>query len=222
MDPQTVTITGRLTFPTFGMTEAIARNTTSQYPKAADKIAPEFNLFLEQAQLDKLIRHLRDEFIPFAVERARHKETRNIVSDKHQKRLLDSLEEADWAEQPPFLPIKAIPVKSSELVPEAVAMLKVTGRAGQDIHQKAVVTGIDDLTHGTSQPVSYPAVMPIKNTVFSLYSGCRAAATLNLYAYVATGSPGISAQATTIVFKGDDTPFGGGVDIDEEELFLDD
>lgn len=222
MDPQTVTITGRLTFPTFAMTEAIARNTTSMYPKPADKIAPEFNLFLEQAQLDKLVRHIRDEFIPFAVKRGQDKETRNVISDKHQKRLLDSLTEADWAEQPPFLPIKAIPVKSSELVPEAVAMLKVMGRAGQDIHQKAVVTGIDDLTHGTSEPVSYPAVMPIRDTVFSLYSGCRAAATLNLYAYVATGSPGISAQATTIVFKGDDTPFGGGVDVDEEELFLDD
>ena len=57
--PKNVTIYGRLSFPTFDYQRAVAKNATSQYKKAdpAD-VTPDFNLLVEQAQLDKLKKHV--------------------------------------------------------------------------------------------------------------------------------------------------------------------
>ena len=46
-------------------------------------------------------------------------------------------------------------------------------------------------------------------------------ATLNLYAYHNGKHPGFSAGANVAVFKSDNDRFGGGVSVDEDEMFMD-
>ena len=54
-----------------------------------------------------------------------------------------------------------------------------------------------------------------------MYPGCFVAATLNLYGFLSGKKPGFSASASTAIFKADGDRFGGGVDFDEDEIFLD-
>ena len=64
--PKNVTIYGRLSFPTFDYQQAVAKNAKSNFAKAdpAD-VTPDFNLLVEKAQLDKLKKHVLDEFLPY-------------------------------------------------------------------------------------------------------------------------------------------------------------
>ena len=68
---------------------------------------------------------------------------------------------------------------------------------------------------------SVPGVRRICQTVHSMYPGCFVAATLNLYGFLSGKKPGFSASASTAIFKADGDRFGGGVDFDEDEIFLD-
>jgi len=54
-----------------------------------------------------------------------------------------------------------------------------------------------------------------------MYGGCYVAATLNLFSFVSGKAPGFSAAASVAVFKADGDRFGGGVAIDEDEMFMD-
>jgi hypothetical protein len=67
-NPKTVTVYGRLSFPNFNYQQAVARNAKSQYAKDAAEVAPDFNLLVEQSQLDKLVTHVKTEFIPYCIE----------------------------------------------------------------------------------------------------------------------------------------------------------
>ena len=67
--PTTVTIYGRLSFPVFTHAEAVTRNATSPYPIAdASKVAPGFNLLLEQPQLDKFVNFVTNDFLPYCAQ----------------------------------------------------------------------------------------------------------------------------------------------------------
>ena len=95
------------------------------------------------------------------------------------------------------------------------------GEKAQFIEQRAVVNDEVELIVPPSEILSFPVVKPIRQTVHNLYGGCYAAATLNLYAYISGKMPGFSASAGVVVFKADGERFGGGVDVDEDEIFLD-
>lgn len=220
-NPQTVTIYGRLSWPVWTMAQAIERNKTSKYPKADDRVAPSFNLLVEQDQLDKLIKHVETEFLPWVEERGKSGEKRNALSTREIKKIKDLLSSRDWEDQPPFIPIKVVPEKSRDLAPETVASVPVGGQAGRDLVQKAIVRNEDQLVDPASVS-SFPAVLPLEATTLSLYGGCIASATLNLYAFTAAGSPGFSASATTVVFREDADSFSGSIDVDEEDMLLDD
>lgn len=69
--------------------------------------------------------------------------------------------------------------------------------------------------------LNFPVIKPINQTVHSMYPGCYVAVTLNLYAYHNGKHPGFSAGANVAVFKADGERFGGGVTIDEDEIFAD-
>ena len=221
LNPQTVTIHGRLSWPVWTMEAAIERNKTSKYPKADDRVAPSFNLFVEQDQLDKLIKHVETEFLPWVEERGKNGEKRNALSSREIKKIKDLIASKDWEDQPPFIPIKVVPEKSQELAPEAVASISINGQAGRDLIQKAIVRSEDQLVDPSSRS-TFPAVVPIEETTFSMYGGCVAAATLNLYSFVAAGSPGFSASANTVVFREDAESFSGSVAVDEDDMLLDD
>ena len=220
--PKNVTVYGRLSFPTFDYQQAVARNAKSQYVKAdAADVTPDFNLLLEQAQLDKLKKHVLEEFLPYCVEQHTKGEKRDALDQKQVDKIAKIIEADDWENQPPYICIKAVPEKTRELAPEAIASVKVLGNKGTDIVQQAIVQDESELAVPDPDRVDYPAIMPIGQTVHSLYGGCYAAATLNLYAYVSGKFPGFSAAASVCVFKADGDRFGGGVSVDEDEMFLD-
>ncbi len=220
--PKNVTIYGRLSFPTFDYAQAVAKNAKSKYVKAdAADVTPDFNLLVEQAQLDKLKKHVLEEFLPYCVEQHSKGEKRDALDKKQVDKILAIIEADDWENQPPYIPIKMVPEKTRELAPEALASVKVLGNKGTDMVQQAIVQDESELAVPDPDRVAYPAIMPIGQTVHSLYGGCYAAATLNLYAYVSGKQPGFSAAASVCVFKADGDRFGGGVSVDEDEMFLD-
>jgi hypothetical protein len=220
--PKNVTIYGRLSFPTFDYQQAVAKNAKSQFAKAdAADVTPDFNLLVEQAQLDKLKNHLLTEFLPYCVEQEKKGDKRDALTQAQADKLVKLIESEDWDSQPPYICIKPVPAKTQELAPEALASVKVLGNKGTDIVQQAIVQDESELAVPDPDRVDYPAIMPIGQTVHSLYGGCYAAATLNLYAFVSGKLPGFSAAASVCVFKADGDRFGGGVTVDEDEMFLD-
>jgi Protein of unknown function (DUF2815) len=220
--PKNVTIYGRLSFPTFDYQRAVAKNATSQFKKAdpAD-VTPDFNLLLEQPQLDKLKNHVLNEFLPYCAEQHKKGDKRDALDAGQIAKLVKMIEAEDWESQPPYIPIKPVSDKTAELAPEALASVKILGNKGTDILQQAIVQDESELAVPDPDRVDYPAIMPIGQTVHSLYGGCYAAATLNLYAFVSGKLPGFSAAASVCVFKADGDRFGGGVTVDEDEMFLD-
>lgn len=221
-NPATVTIYGRLSFPVFGHAEAVARNAKSKFPKDDPaKVTPEFNLLVEQAQLDKLVNHILHEFLPFCIEQSDKGEKRNALTKAEAKRVAAILESGDWDAQPPYIPIKTIGEKTQPLAPETVANVKVSGMRGQDIVQQAIVNSEDELLVPDPDLLTYPVIKPITQTVHTMYPGAYVAATLNLYAYLSGKVPGVTASASTAIFKMDGERFGGGIDIDEDEIFQD-
>lgn len=219
---QNVTIYGRLSYPVFSHKAAVERNQKGKFPKDdPTKVAPEFHLLVEQAQLDKLVKHLEDVFIPYTVERSKAGEKRNALTQKEADRLLDWLANQDWELQPPYMPIKMVPEKTVDMAPEAVASIKVMGRQGEDLTLKAIVNEEDELVVPDSDILQFPIIKPLSATVHEMYGGCYVAATLNLYAFVSGKLPGISASAPTAVFKADGDRFGGSTEIDEDEIFAD-
>ena len=220
--PKNVTIYGRLSFPTFDYQQAVAKNAKSQFAKSdpAD-VTPDFNLLLEQAQLDKLKSHLLNEFLPYCVEQEKKGDKRDALTKAQADKLVKLIESEDWDAQPPYMAIKSVSDKTKELAPEALVSVKVIGNKGTDIIQQAIVADESELAVPDPDRVDYPAILPIGQTVHTLYGGCYAAATLNLFAFISGKLPGFSAAASVCVFKADGDRFGGGVAVDTDEMFLD-
>lgn len=219
--PKNVTIYGRLSYPTFDYAQALKRNATSSYKKDDADVTPEFNLLVEDAQKEKLRRHILDVFLPYCLEQHNTGQKRDALDQKQVDRLVKLVESEDWDAQPPYICIKPVPEKTQDLAPEAVASIKVLGNKGQDIELKAIVNHEDELAVPDPDRVSYPCILPIGQTVHSMYGGAYVAATLNLYAFVSGKAPGFSASAGVAVFKADGDRFGGGVAVDEDEMFMD-
>lgn len=220
-DPKTVTIYGRLSFPNFNYQQAVARNAKSQFPKDAADVAPDFNLLVEDAQLTKLVDHVKTEFLPYCLEQSNKGEKRDALDADQVQRILKVIDGGDFESQPPYLAIKAVPEKTKQLAPEAVASIKVVGNKGTDIELKAIVNSEDELVVPDPDLLQFPVIKPIGQTVHQMYGGCYVAATLNLYAFISGKLPGFSASASVAVFKADGERFGGGTAVDEDEIFLD-
>ena len=220
-NPKNVTIYGRLSFPNFNYQQAVARNAKSNFPKDAADVAPDFNLLVEQAQLDKLVNHVTGEFLPYCLDQSNKGEKRDALDQGQVDRIVKLIESEDWEAQPPYIPIKPVPEKTADLAPEAVANIKVVGNKGVDLELKAIVNSEDELLVPDPDLLSYPVIKPIGQTVHTMYGGCYVAATLNLYAFISGKLPGFSASAGVAVFKADGDRFGGGVAVDEDEIFLD-
>jgi len=220
-NPKTVTIYGRLSFPNFCYQQAVVRNQMSQFPKAPEDVTPDFNLLVEQAQLDKLVTHVRDVFLPYCLAQSVAGEKRDALTQAEVDRILKLIDSGDFEAQPPYICIKAVPEKTRELAPEAVASIKVAGNRGVDVELKAIVNSEDELAVPDPDILTFPVIKPIGQTVHNMYGGCYVAATLNLYAFIKGKLPGFSASASTAVFKADGDRFGGGVSVDEDEIFAD-
>ena len=219
-NPSTITIYGRLSFPVFTMAEAVARNATSPNPKKDEQVTPEFNLLLEQAQFDKYVKFVKDVFLPYCQKQSEQGEKRNALTEAEVKRILKTVD-SDWTEQPPYISLKPVSEKSLALMPNAVAMLKIVGQRGQDMNLQAIVNDESELAVPDPDLITFPIIKPINQTVHQMYPGAYVAATLNLYSFISGKVPGFSSSASTAIFKADADRFGGGVDVDMEDIFMD-
>lgn len=217
-----VTLYGRLSFPVLTHAEAVARNATSPFAKASPlDVTCEFHLLLEQSQYDKLVKHVKDVFLPWCLKRHSDGEKRNALDQTQINRILAVFPD-DLEGQPPYVALKPVNEKTLSMALETIAMLKVTGpRGGVDILQKAIVQDEGELLVPDPDILKYPIVKPISQTVHQLYPGCYAACTVNLFTFVSGKLPGFSASTGTLVFKSDAPRFGGGVEVDEDEIFED-
>lgn len=218
--PKTVTINGRLSFPTFTAKEAFDRSQRGQYPaKDLASAAPDFLLLVNDTQWKKFHKHVVDVFLPYCEAQYAKGEKKDALDPKEAAALAAGL--TDLATQIYNTPAKVVSEKSALLVPDAVAAIKAIGPKGGDIELRAIVNDESELTVPDPDILSFPVVRPIGVTVHQLYAGCVAAATLNLYAYHNGKHPGFSAGVAAAVFKLDADRFGGSVAIDEDEIFLD-
>lgn len=222
-NPKAVTIYGRLSFPRFTAQEAYDKSQGSKYPaKDVASAKPDFQLLVEQGQFDKFLTHVENEFFPYCVEQEKNGEKRDTLTAAEVKKLMDGLR-GDLADQMFNTPVKPVHDKTAPLVPSAVAAIKVIGNAGVDMELKAIVEDEDELVVPDPDLIFPPAkILPIDKTVHSMYPGCLVAVTLNLYAYHNDPKrPGFGAGGSVAVFKGDADRLGGGVPVDEDEIFAD-
>lgn len=234
-NPQTVTIYGRLSYPTFTTEQAYELAQKGKFPtKSPGDSTPGFQLLVEKHQLEKLMTHAKDVFLPWAVERGNAGEKKNILTAADVKKLVAQMEDVtQWGDAAIYnSPFKPVPDSTVEHAPEAVASITVKGSKGQDIELKAIVNSEDeqatklDPATGEEGPIdpnilTYPLVMPLDKTKHKIYAGAYVAATLNLYCYYNGKLPGFSASASVAVFKADGERIGGGVAVDEADIFLD-
>lgn len=216
-----VTLSGRLSFPRWTAQEAFDRSQGSKYPaKSVEEAKPSFDLLINQTQLDKLIATL-EQHIDFAVARGLAGEQKNMLSESDADDIRKGLASGTWKSKLYQLPIKEIHEKTAQLAPEAVVALSVKGQAGTNFEKRAIVRDEKEVTD-VDYVFTKPAILPIADTVHDLYAGCDVKVTVNFYSYMTQGTPGITCGAAIVVFSGDNDRFGGGVAIDEDEMFLDD
>lgn len=220
-DPKTITVRGRLSFPQWTAQEAFDKSQSGQYKaKTVAEAKPNFSLTLEQDQYDKILNKIESEFLPYCIAQEAAGEKKDVLSKAEVKALLDPLKKKDFDNQPYNTPFKKVSEKTAAMAPEAVAVIKVIGNAGKDFVLKARVDDESNLVD-PSQFLT-KCVKPIDETVFDMYPGCYVAVTVNLYAYHNGKHPGFSAGASVAVFLADGDRFGGGVAVDEDEIFADD
>ena len=220
-NPKTVTIYGRLSFPNFLFKQAVARNAKSKFPKDEADVTPDFNLLVEEGQLNKLVDHIKTVFLPYCLEQHAQGQKKDALDQKQVDKILKLIDAGDWSDQPPYISIKEVSDKTAELCPEAVASIKVVGQRGVDIEQRAVVHSDDEMLVSDPDQLDWPTIKPIGQTKHQMYGGCYVGATLNLYAFLSGNLPGFSASASVAVFRADGDRFGGGTAVEEDEMFLD-
>jgi hypothetical protein len=221
--PKNVTIFGRLSFPTWTAQAAFDRGQKGKFPpKTVADAAPDFNLLVDQAQYDKLVNHVLTEFLPYCVQQEVAGEKRDALAQDEVDEIVAQIEKKNFAKGVYNTPFKVVHEKTAPLVPEAIASIKCIGNKGVDIDLKAIVNDESELAVPDPEVLSFPILRPIGQTVHQMFPGCYVAATLNLYAYHNGKLPGFSAGAATAVFKAEGERLGGGLSVDEDEIFLDD
>lgn len=224
-DPKGLTVRGRLSFPRFTHAEAVAANKKSNYVKPNEgDVQPEFNMLIEQAQLDKIVTHLDTVFLPYVEQQIAKGEKRDAFPDvKYVKKVRDKLASGEFESTVPHLLIKEIGEKQQESAPECVASVKVVGRKGGNIEVQATVFEEDQLLVPDADILAYPVRKPISETTLEPYPGAYVVATLNLYTYFQSASVyGIGAGADLVFVMGNLTGdrFGGGAAVDEDAIFM--
>lgn len=220
-NPKVVTIKGRLSFPRFTAQEAYDASQGSQYPyKSVAEAKPDINLLLEQAQHDKLMTKIVDEFLPYCAAQAAAGEKKDKLDQSEVDDILAQLAKPDF-KGPQNIPFRPMSDKSKALAPECVSSARCLGNAGVDLVLKGVVNDEKELAVPDPDQIKFPVIKPINDTVHSFYPGALVAVTINLYAYHNGKVPGFSAGISAVVFWADADRFGGGVAVDEDAIFMD-
>lgn len=220
-NPKVVTVRGRLSFPSWTAQEAYDRSQSGQYPaKSVAEAKPEFSLVLEQPQVDKFVSKIVDEFFPYCLQQFEKDEKKDRLDASEIAELTKQVQKHD-GEGVYNTPFKKVSDKTLELAPEAAGVIKIIGPTGGNFELKAVAWDESQLDPVDPDILKFPVIKPINETVHQMYPGCYVAVTINLYAYHNGKLPGFSAGATVAVFREDGERFGGGVSVDEDEMFMD-
>lgn len=220
-NPKSITIYGRLSFPTWTAQEAYDLSQKGTYPaKDIASAQPSFQLVLNDTQWQKFLKHATEVFLPYVVDQHKKGEKRDALDPREVQMLLDGIT-GPLDQQVYNTPAKPVSDKTLELAPDAVAVVKCIGPKGGNIELKAIVTDESELAVPDPDILQFPVIQPISRTKHQMYAGAYVAATLSCYAYHNGKLPGFSAGVTTAVFKADAPKFGGSVDIDTDEIFLD-
>lgn len=218
---KTVTFYGRLSYPTWTAAEAFNRSQRGQYPaNSIAEAAPDFQLLVTEAQFKKVLDHCVNVFLPYCKEQHDKGEKRDALEAGEVKKLIESIQ-GDLADQVYNSPFKLVSDKTADLAPDAVAAVKVIGPKGEDFILKAIVNDESELSVPDPDILQFPVIKPLSATTHQMYPGAVVAVTVNLYAYRNGKLPGFSAGANVAVFRSDAERFGGGVDVDTDEIFLD-
>ena len=218
---KSVTFYGRLSYPTWTAQEAYERSLKGAYPAKEVAVAkPDFMLLVTQAQFEKVRDFAVNTFLPYCADQFTHGEKADALDPADVKKLIESIQ-GDLADQVFNSPFKLVSDKTAALAPEAVAAVKVIGPTGGQFELKAIVNDESELAVPDPDLLQFPVIKPLSATVHQMYPGCVVAVTANLYAYKNGKLPGFSAGANVAVFRADADRFGGGVDIDTDEIFLD-
>ena len=217
----TVTASGRLSFPQVTAQLAYQQSQSGQYP-AADvaSASPNFMMLLNDKQAKKVKDALVNVYIPFCVDQHKRGEKRSALSPAHAKMILDSVEDPENAVC--NTPFKKVSDKTLELAPDTAAAIKCIGNKGVDLSLMSIIHQESELLIPDPDILTWPALVDLNRTKHQLYAGCNVRSTLGFYVYVAGKTPGVSAGVTTLVFNGDNSKFGGGVDVDMSDIFMDD
>jgi hypothetical protein len=221
--PKTVTVAGRLSYPTFTAKEAYDRSQKGKYPATDVASAkPDFQLLVTQAQWELFYNHVINEFFPYCIQQQAKGEKKDALDASEVAQLTAGLE--DLSNQMFNTPAKPVYEKSKEMAPEAVATIKCIGPTGGDIELRAIVDDEDQLAVPDPDLLiskTNKKVLPLEQTKHRIYPGAYVASTLNLYAYHNGKHPGFSAGVSVAVFKANADPFGGSVAVDEDAIFMD-
>lgn len=220
-DPKIVTFSGRVSYPVWTAQEAYDRSQKGSYPaKDVDSVSPDFQLLVPEGQFQKVMDHCINVFLPYCAEQHKKGEKKDALDPGEVKKLIESIQ-GDLSAQVYNSPFKPVYEKSVELAPEAVASIKVIGPKGGNFDLKAIVNDESELAVPDPDILQFPVIKPLSATTHQMYPGAVVAVTANLYAYHNGKLPGFSAGASVAVFKADADRFGGGVEVDAEEMFLD-
>lgn len=223
VNPRILTVWGRLSWPALTAAEAYAQSQQGMYPDKDETVArPNFMLVLTQGQFEKARDHFVNVFLPYCLEqfKAEGKKGKNALEAAEVKQLIDCVT-GDLAAQTANTPFKAVHEKTLDLMPDAVACVKVIGKPGTDFVQVAKVMQESELKVPDPDQVTWPCIKPLEQTVHSFYPGCEVVVTTDTYAYHNGRHPGFSLGANTIIFRNNAPRFGGAVDIDLDEVLLD-
>lgn len=225
-NPKKLSVKGRVSFPRVKHSDAVAFAAKSKYDsqKSPDQINSSVALLLEPAQVQKIVDHVLNEFLPYAAQQNKTGDKPdNQLEPKYIEKIEKFLQAGDWTDAPPNFPIKAINPKYQDQTPECTARLELKGPKGADIRVKAAIENDTQLLIPDPDLLSFPAIVPIERSTFELYPGAYAAATINLYSYFSTNAIyGIGAGVNALVYLGSlegERLGNGGNDVDEDDIF---
>lgn len=228
VNPESITLRGRASFPRLTHAEAVAFAAKSKFNanKPADQIEPTISLLIEPDQMDKLKDHILNVYLPFAEAQHKAGEKRNGALDaKRVKKVRELVESMDWEEQPPFIPVKFINEKYADQTPECVARVEVKGPKAADFALKARVENETQLRVPDPDLLSFPVLKPLNETNFEIYPGAYVAVTIRIYNYFSSNTIyGLGFGANAVVYMGNldgERLGGGGAAVDEDDIFED-
>lgn len=231
--PEPINIGGILSYPTWTAQQAYdsahradSKLQPNQRPASVDQAKASVQILLNQSQLDKVVAHLIDVVLPYALEQGADGKQSFALDQSEADLLIKNIEDQNWRAKLGIIPFQPIGEATQEKAPNAVVGIQAKSyKGGQNIIKQAFVTEELQLV---SKPFVKPDIYNISDTVFDMVAGDFVKSTISFYVGVYNGNPTISCNTNAVVRWKEGTPFaGGGSDsagmlADGDDMFMDD